>query len=108
MRKRKVVKSFVFTALLFFGIVPVFAASESGQECRELLVTKCQICHYLERVCSKVGKKSERRWKATLTRMVKRRGAELREEEQKSLLKCLVNADPGILKECDKDNSRQP
>ncbi len=102
------IKKFVFVILLCFFAGPVFAASESGSECRELLVNKCQTCHYLERVCSQIGKKSERRWKATLKRMVKRRGAELRMDEQIFLLECLSTSDPGILKECGISNSSQP
>jgi hypothetical protein len=103
-----VVKKIVITVLLCFWTGSVFAASESGNECRELLVAKCQECHYLERVCSKVGKKSERRWKATLKRMVKRRGAELRIDEQMLLVQCLSTPDQGILKECGIANSSQP
>ena len=95
-------KKFVFVILLCFSVGPVFAASESGSKCGELLVTKCQSCHYLERVCSQVGIKSERRWKATMKRMVKRRGAELRVDEQMTLVECLSSSDPGILKECGK------
>jgi len=103
-----VIKKFVFVVLFCFWAGPAFAASESGQECRELLVAKCQSCHYLDRVCSKIGEKSKRRWKATLKRMVKRRGAELGLDEQMTLLGCLSTPDPGILKECGKPNSSQP
>ena len=101
-------KEFVFVILLCFFAGPVFAASEPKSECRELLLNKCQGCHYLERVCNQMGKKSERRWKATLKRMVKRRGAELRMDEQISLVECLSTPDPGILKECGISNSSQP
>jgi hypothetical protein len=101
-------KTIVVMALLCFWTGSVFAASESGSECRELLVAKCQTCHYLERVCSKVGKKSKRRWKATVKRMVKRRGAELEVDEQMLLVQCLSAPDQGVLKECGITNSSKP
>jgi len=101
-------KTIVIMVLLCFWTGSVLAASETENECRELLVAKCQKCHYLERVCSKVGKKSERRWKATVKRMVKRRGAELRMDEQMLLVQCLSTPDQGILKECGIANSSQP
>ena len=76
--------------------------------CGDLFLTRCESCHYLERVCSQVGEKSKRRWKATLKRMVKRRGAELSGEEQEILLECLTAPDPAIVKECSKPTSKQP
>jgi hypothetical protein len=81
---------------------PVAANAESKTGCAELLLNRCESCHYLERVCSQVGVKSERRWKATLKRMVKRRGVELNKDEQAFLLKCLSTPSPDIKKECGK------
>jgi len=104
-----VIKEFVIVMLLCLlagAVVP--SESMAGSECRTLLTEKCQACHYLERVCSEVGKKSERRWKATLTRMVERRGVELKADEQKSLLDCLAASDPGIIQECGKLSSSKP
>jgi hypothetical protein len=76
------------------------AAGSPKPKCGELLLSRCQSCHYLERVCSQVGVKSKRRWKATLKRMVKRRGAELSGDEQEILVGCLTAPDPAIVKEC--------
>lgn len=86
--------------LCLIGAVNAKAAEEKN--CGELLLSRCQSCHYLDRVCSQVGVKSERRWKATLKRMVKRRGAQLDDKEQKFLLKCLVTPASEIIKECKK------
>ncbi|MCF8055878.1 MAG: hypothetical protein K9K37_04465 [Desulfocapsa sp.] len=84
------------------------AAEAPKPECGELLLSRCEKCHYLERVCSQVGEKSKRRWKATLKRMVQRRGAELSGDEQEILLECLTAPNPVIVKECSKLNSSQP
>ena len=67
-------------------------AQESGvtevASCKTLLLTKCDSCHYLTRVCYRLGKKSKRGWKSTLKVMI-RRGAQLTMQEQKVLLECL-------------------
>lgn len=90
----------VFLGMLFYFTGSAFAKSEPTPNCVELLQDRCQTCHYLNRVCQKLGKKSKRRWKATLTRMVKRRGAKLSSEEQKFLLDCLTISAPDLKKEC--------
>lgn len=93
---------FIFFVLLLYFSGSAFAQSESSPSCVELLQNRCQSCHYLNRVCQKVGEKSKRRWKATLKRMVKRRGATLNKEEQKFLLECLAAPAPDVKKECGK------
>jgi len=83
-------------------MVPFGVQAESKAGCAELLLNRCQSCHYLDRVCAQVGEKSKRRWDATIKRMVKRRGADLNKEEQPFLLDCLVAPAPDIKKECRK------
>ena len=93
----------VFVLVLFFCFIGSAAAKTAADNnCLELLQARCQKCHYLERVCKQVEERSKRRWKATLTRMVKRRGAEVTAREQKRLLDCLAAPDPGIVNECNK------
>ncbi len=95
------VRYFLIVVLLthfLTGINTARAASEP--DCAALLRNRCQSCHYLDRVCSQVSKKSKRNWKATLKRMVKRRGAELSKEEQVFLVNCLLLPAPDIKKEC--------
>lgn len=94
---------------LFFVVMIVFCSSgiaraqtEAKPGCVELLQARCQECHYLERVCKQVGEHSKRRWKATLKRMIKRRGAEVTDEESKMLLDCLTVPAPDVKKECGK------
>jgi hypothetical protein len=101
-------KTFLLLLILCFWGGSSFAESNTGSPCRELLLNRCQECHYLQRVCSKVGERSKRRWKATLKRMVKRRGAKLDRKEQMVLLECLATPDPTVLKECGKTNSSHP
>ncbi len=81
---------------------PTLAETESIPDCAELLRNRCQSCHYLERVCSQVGEKPNRRWKTILKRMVKVHGAEVSAEEQEFLLHCLSTPAPDIKKECEK------
>ena len=94
--------------LFFVGVIVIWssgiawAQTDEKPDCVELLQARCQECHYLERVCKQVGEHSKRRWKATLKRMVKRRGAEVTDEESKMLLDCLTAPAPGIKKECGK------
>ena len=93
----------VFFAVWFFFSGTVFAAQTAPVNgCGELLQKRCQSCHYLSRVCIKVGKYSKRRWKATLKRMVKRRGATLNREELKLLTECLALPSADVKKECEK------
>ncbi|MEA3469757.1 MAG: hypothetical protein U9R57_16255 [Thermodesulfobacteriota bacterium] len=93
---------FVCLVVLFYFTGSACAQSESSPNCVELLQTRCQSCHYLNRVCQKLEEKSKRRWKATLKRMVKRRGATLSKAEQTFLLDCLSEPAPEVKKECGK------
>ena len=89
-------------------VIMIYSAGFAGAQtdakpgCVELLQLRCQECHYLSRVCKEVGERSKRRWKATLKRMVKRRGAEVTKAEQQMLLDCLAAPAPDIKKECGK------
>lgn len=94
---------------LFFGIVILIcsagiagAQTEAKPGCVELLQLRCQDCHYLERVCKQVGERSKRRWKATLKRMIVKRGAEVTDDEKDRLVDCLAAPAPDIKKECGK------
>lgn len=99
---------FVLFMILFICTGTAFAKSGSESGCFELLEKRCQSCHYLSRVCQVVDERSERRWKATLKRMVTRRGAELSEDEQSKLLKCLATPDSAIVQGCKSPNSSRP
>jgi len=102
MREKRAMILTLFWAVLFFSSGSVQAEAESMPGCLELLQDRCQVCHYLTRVCQEVGEKSKRRWAATLKRMVKRRGATLSAQEHDFLLNCLVTPAPAIKEECGK------
>lgn len=87
---------FIFGLFFFFVVIcrPGLAQESVGKEdtsCATLLLTKCDSCHYLTRVCYRVGKKSKRSWKRTLKSMV-RYGAKLTKEQQNILLACLSDS----------------
>ena len=93
-------KSF-FTILLFLCFaVTAIAETPAENNCVELLQSRCQACHYLDRVCKEAGERSKRGWKKTITRMVNRRGAEITADEQKILLDCLRAPASDIREEC--------
>ena len=83
-----------FVALVFalFVVCHHGLAQESKDSedtnCTTLLLTKCDSCHYLTRVCYRIGKKSKRGWKRTVKSMV-RYGVKLTKEQQEILLECL-------------------
>jgi len=93
-------KIFVLLVTLFLAANPVFAESAPQITCFQLLEKRCQQCHYLERVCQELEKKSKRRWNATLKRMVKRRGATLSKEEHGILLGCLSPPSADVKEGC--------
>ncbi len=82
----------VVLMISFFVVChPGFAQESGGSDdtnCATLLLTKCDSCHYLTRVCYRLGKKSKRGWKSTLKVMI-RIGVQLTMQEQKVLLECL-------------------
>jgi hypothetical protein len=99
-------KSALFIFVLIFFLVVVsrigLAQESAGREdtsCATLLLTKCDSCHYLTRVCYRVGKKSKRGWKRTLKSMV-RYGAKLTEEQQNILLTCLTDSAQEVERFC--------
>jgi hypothetical protein len=95
-------RGYVITAVLLYFTGATAVNAGPMPDCAELLLNRCQSCHYLDRVCRQVGEKSKRRWKATLKRMVQRRGVALSTEEQEFLLGCLLAPAPDIKKECGK------
>ena len=70
-----------------------------AMSCKTLLLSKCDSCHYLTRVCYRLGKKSKRGWKSTLKVMIKR-GAQLTMQEQEVLLECLSSPESEAQSTC--------
>lgn len=75
--------------------------------CGQLLVTRCEECHYLSRVCQKLGKKSKWRWKRSMKVMV-RHGAKINKAEQKKLIKCLAEQSPDVVAVCTTPEADKP
>ena len=68
----------------------------------DLYLQRCDQCHYMDRVCKQVGKRSARGWKKNIERMVKVRGAEVTDAEKALLVECLATPAPDIKAECKK------
>ena len=75
------------------------AVKQEETTCETLLVEQCNNCHYLTRVCQKMGKKSKGDWRRSVKRMV-RKGAILSKDEQTILVTCLHKETEGALKAC--------
>jgi len=88
-----------FAILIALAAFAQEKAREEETDCSMLLLTKCDSCHYLTRVCYRVGKKSRRSWKRSLLAMVKH-GAQLTEDQLDTLLVCLSESAPEVEKTC--------
>jgi len=85
--------------LLLLAATPRWGTAAERQSCTQLLLGRCETCHYLSRVCQRLGKKSKRRWRRTLKNMV-RYGAILSKAEMKQLADCLHRQTPEVEKLC--------
>ncbi|MBC8208033.1 MAG: hypothetical protein H8E79_02560 [Desulfobulbaceae bacterium] len=109
LRSTQLILPLAFALLLPLGTAQAKVKAEIPQslpqgealklECRPLLENQCQSCHYLSRICRKVGKRSARGWKATMRVMV-RRGAQISKEDQGQLIDCLAKPTAGIVEAC--------
>ena len=72
----------------------------SNAVCSSLVNAKCIRCHYKTRVCDALGTKSVRKWKQTITFMLKQ-GADLTEDEQNKIVACLSALPQGSEVVCD-------
>lgn len=73
----------------------------AGQDCGEMLNTKCTGCHYNTRVCEKIGKKNRRSWQNTTKRMI-RYGLKITKAEIDEITDCLVSLENNPEIFCDK------
>ena len=96
----------ILTALACTLLLVRTEISFASENCAELLTNKCISCHSMDRVCQKLGKKNEKRWKRTVKRMVKR-GTKLTKTELKDVVICLAEQSPGTLQVCKCDVGRQ-
>ena len=81
----------IIVFFVFLGGYPAQAQEEKADDdltCQTLMLKKCDDCHYMTRVCYEVGKKSKRKWKRIIKKMV-RRGMKVSQNEKDALLVCL-------------------
>lgn len=83
-------RTIILILALCIATLPPARPAPAAQGCVAELMAHCTSCHYQSRICEKLGQKSKREWKATLTRML-RYGLVLDEAGQDTLLKCLVD-----------------
>ncbi len=88
------------TLVLIIGTGKIALTSENS--CEELMNTKCTGCHYSNRICKKLTKKSKRKWIRTVKNMV-RHGAKISKDELKEIVTCLTGPSPGITAWCKED-----
>ena len=90
----------VCSLMLFAGPLQAETVDQPEENsCESLLVGKCSDCHYLTRVCQKLGKKSKGDWRRSIKRMV-RKGLVLSKAERKLLVECLHKEKEGARKAC--------
>ena len=93
------VSALVYSFMLFVSLLQAQDVKGQKNNCESLLVEQCGSCHYLSRVCHKLGKKSKGDWRRTVRRMV-RKGAVLSEADQKLLVQCLYTQEDGVVTAC--------
>ncbi len=97
---RCLVAGALFFAAALLWLHPAASQAQQGPPgCARLLAERCTGCHYLSRVCQRLGKKSKRRWKRTVRNMV-RYGARLSPAEQRRLTACLSVPAPEVTQLC--------
>lgn len=87
----------------------LFSNPAIGQEaCTQLLTKRCEVCHYMTRVCEKVDRERNKKswfggssgtWKRTINNMVKQ-GAQLNKAEEDVLIECLSKPSSEVLSLC--------
>lgn len=100
------------TLLLLIGwcaMAAGFAKATTAQapSCTDLLLKKCEECHYLSRVCQKLGQKSKWKWKRTMKAMI-RHGAKINQDEQELLIDCLTDNGDAAKAACQAPTSTKP
>ena len=87
---------FLFISTLFITSV---AAEKEEVTCDQLILKRCEDCHYKSRICQQIGQKSKGDWKRTVKNMVSY-GAKLNKDEQTRLQLCLSSPSEEIKTLC--------
>lgn len=99
---RAIIVPAILAAIVLTGADAAWPAS-----CEELLLTRCEGCHYLSRVCQKLGKEGKWKWKRTMAAMV-RHGAKINPAEQDQLVTCLADNSPEARAACQTPTATKP
>lgn len=96
----------LFVSVTLGLFLPGSVAAE--ESCTQLLTKRCEICHYLTRVCQKVDRERNTKswfggsagtWERTVKNMVKQ-GAQLNDAEETVLVECLSKPASEVLGLC--------
>lgn len=100
MKKNRLSHHLLLLLAVFLALLCPGKPGKAAEDCATLLTGHCETCHYLTRVCDKVsGKKGKWSWKRTVKNML-RQGAKLTAAEQDSLVACLSEPAPEVVKLC--------
>lgn len=94
-------KKIVCGVVIGFFWSGLFVSSAAGEECEQLILSRCESCHYNTRICEKLGKKSRSSWKRTVKNMVSY-GAKLDRDEIKQVIRCLSGPADDVVRMCEK------
>lgn len=77
------------TMVMGLAALSLTVPAQSAQDCTDQLLATCTSCHYQNRICEKLDKKSRRDWQVSIKRML-RYGLVLDEAGQGKILECLA------------------
>jgi len=98
---KRITKGFLLfgaMAILLMGLAQSQALA--GEDCKELVVNKCGICHFVKYICPRIEKgKGTLSWKWVVNDMVKE-GMKATDQEQEKLVGCLADPDVKVKAIC--------
>ena len=93
-------KGLILTAAVIAFAATGAMAGEGGNKaagnggCVAALKAHCEECHYPARICARLGRTSERKWRSIIGRMI-RHGAKVDKKTARRLARCLAELEPG-------------
>jgi len=81
---------FILIAVLFTASVMIFTAGAEDKDAA-FVISKCSVCHKIDKVCGQIGEKNAEQWAVTVKRMGSKKDG-ISEADQKQILNFLSNA----------------
>ena len=81
---------FILIAVLFTASVMIFTAGAEDKDAA-FVISKCTVCHKIEKVCGQIGEKNAEQWAVTVKRMAEKKPG-ISDAEQKQIANFLSNA----------------